>query len=143
MQKRQKEDKKRKQALENEHIFHELKSKFFGLQFSDDLIQIKILESVEQVMQEGDVLHHCVFTNNYHFTVKIYLNPLILWNKIDLFGKRVFQKLLLPDGIIYNRELDQYRTTRTNSFFSLIGDISRGLDGNKKGDFLKKEKTPN
>ncbi len=63
---KQKDEEKRQKAWEDESLFYELKSKFFGLQFSDDSIQVKMLESVEQVMQEGDVLHHCVFTNNYH-----------------------------------------------------------------------------
>ncbi len=68
------------------------------------------------------------------FTVRVCLNPLILWNKANLFGKRIFQNLLFPEGIIYNRELDQYRTTRINSFFSLINCVSMGLGENKKGE---------
>jgi hypothetical protein len=57
---------KKKEALENEKKFHEMKSRFFGIQFTDGIIQIRMLESVEEVMQEGDILHHCVFVNNYH-----------------------------------------------------------------------------
>ena len=53
-------------ALEDEAYFNELKSRFFGIQFSDGLIQVRVLESAEEVMQEGDALHHCVFTNEYH-----------------------------------------------------------------------------
>ncbi len=61
---RKEEDKRT--ALENEAIFKELKSKFFGIEFTDGLIQIRVLESVEEIMQEGDAMHHCVFTNNYY-----------------------------------------------------------------------------
>jgi hypothetical protein len=25
-----------------------------------------MLESVEEIMQEGDIMHHCVFANEYH-----------------------------------------------------------------------------
>ncbi len=76
------------------------------------------------------------------FVTKTCLNPLVLWEKADLFGKSVFQKLLFPNGIIYNRELDQYRTSRINSFFSLTSEISRGLRENKKGDSIIFDKIP-
>ncbi|WP_165043471.1 PcfJ domain-containing protein [Dysgonomonas sp. ZJ709] len=56
----------RKKALEDQVVFNEEKSKFFGIQFTDGLIQVRVLESVEEVMLEGDNLHHCIFTNNYH-----------------------------------------------------------------------------
>jgi len=56
----------RKKALEAEAVFREMKSRFFGIQFTDGDIQIRVLESVKEIMQEGDILHHCVFTNEYH-----------------------------------------------------------------------------
>ncbi len=64
-EKQHKEEAKKK-ALENEAFFQEMKSKFFGIQFSDGQIQIKVLESVYEIMREGDMMHHCVFTNDYH-----------------------------------------------------------------------------
>jgi hypothetical protein len=27
---------------------------------------VRVLESVEEIMQEGDSLHHCLYTNEYH-----------------------------------------------------------------------------
>jgi len=63
-QQEREEDKKR--ALEDEAEFQEMKSKFFGISFTDGQIQVRVLESVQEIMQEGDVLHHCVFTNDYH-----------------------------------------------------------------------------
>lgn len=42
------------------------KGKFFGMVFSTGNIQIKTIESVEEIMVEGDKLHHCVFANEYH-----------------------------------------------------------------------------
>jgi hypothetical protein len=58
--------KARKKALEDETTYRDMKSRFFGIQFTDGLINVRVLESVEEVMQEGDCLHHCVFTNEYH-----------------------------------------------------------------------------
>ncbi len=56
----------RKRAIEDESKFQEMKAKFFGLLITDGQIEVRVLESVEEVMQEGDFLKHCVFTNNYH-----------------------------------------------------------------------------
>nr|WP_319511398.1 recombinase family protein [uncultured Draconibacterium sp.] len=77
------------------------------------------------------------------FAIRICLKPLELWDNSDLYGKRIFQKLLFPEGIIYNREKDQYRTTRINGFFSLIPEISRDLNGHKKRDSVIFNKIPN
>lgn len=59
-------EKKRKKMLEDTRIFNELKSVFFGISFSDGKIDVRVLETVEEVMNEGDKLHHCVFTNGYY-----------------------------------------------------------------------------
>ena len=65
----------------------------------------------------------------------------MMWNNLDLDGKRVFQNLLFPEGIIYNREFDQYRTTRVNSFFSTILQLKRVLGKNKSGCFVNFDET--
>lgn len=59
-------EKAKRKALDDEARFQEMKSKFFGIHFSDGLIQIRVLESVHEIMSEGDAMHHCVFTNSYH-----------------------------------------------------------------------------
>jgi hypothetical protein len=59
-------EEQRKKALENEKKFHELKSRFFGIEFTDGIIQICMLNSVMDIMQEGKIMHHCVFANEYH-----------------------------------------------------------------------------
>ncbi len=59
-------EKKRKKMLEDTKIFNALKSVFFGIAFSDGKLKVRVLESVEEVMKEGDKLHHCVFANEYY-----------------------------------------------------------------------------
>lgn len=59
-------ERKRKKAIEDEKIYQELKAKFFDIEFGDDMIHISVLRSVNEVMQEGDAMHHCVFTNEYY-----------------------------------------------------------------------------
>lgn len=65
VQKKLDEEDRKRRAIENEKAFKELKAKFFGLSFTDGFIHIKVLESVEEYVEEGDKLKHCVFTNNY------------------------------------------------------------------------------
>ena len=79
----ERKEKNRKKALENEPRFNELKSRFFGILFSDGLIQVHVIDSVNEVMKEGDAMHHCVFTNEYH------LKPDSLIMSATIDGKRL------------------------------------------------------
>ena len=42
------------------------KSKYFGISFKDDKIMVKVLSSIEEYRTEGDLQHHCVYTNGYY-----------------------------------------------------------------------------
>ena len=77
------EAQRRQKAIENEERFQELKSPFFGITFTDGVIQVKVLESVQEYLEEGKALHHCVFTNEYYLKKQ----SLILSARID--GKRI------------------------------------------------------
>ena len=80
---RERIEKQKHKAMENEQRFQELKGKFFGIAFTDGTIQVRVLESVLDFLEEGTAMHHCVYSNEY------YLKPdsLILSACID--GKRV------------------------------------------------------
>tara|TARA_B100000953_G_C18024686_1_gene421473 strand:+ start:232 stop:1530 length:1299 start_codon:yes stop_codon:yes gene_type:complete len=58
--------KKRKQVQKQEKEYKRLKHQFFGLTFSKNLIEINVLESVKEFIEEGDALHHCLYDNDYH-----------------------------------------------------------------------------
>lgn len=77
------EAQRRQKAMENEERFQALKAPFFGIAFTDGTIQVRVLESVQEYIEEGQALHHCVFTNEYHLKEK----SLILSARIE--GKRV------------------------------------------------------
>ncbi len=62
---RHKEDEAQRKARQIQN-FTELKSKFFGLAFSDGLIQVHVLESIQEYLEEGRAMKHCVFTNEYY-----------------------------------------------------------------------------
>ncbi len=59
------EIRKQQKYEENMKIFTEIKSQYFGLKFSDSLIQIIVLESIEAYKAEGKKLKHCVYSSDY------------------------------------------------------------------------------
>lgn len=72
---------KAKKALENENKFRKLKGCFFGITFSDELITVKVLESVKEYMEEGEDMHHCVFSNGYYLKPKSLILTAIIGNE--------------------------------------------------------------
>lgn len=61
---RERTEKERQEALENEESYMKAKGMFFGLTFTDNLILVKVIESVAEMFAEGRALHHCV--GSYH-----------------------------------------------------------------------------
>lgn len=83
IQEREEREKQRKKAKENEERFKELKSKFFGLSFTDGLIVVSVLESVDDYYKEGNALHHCVGQCEY------YLKPQSLVFSVRIENQRI------------------------------------------------------
>ncbi|MDY5859051.1 MAG: PcfJ domain-containing protein [Porphyromonas sp.] len=80
---REAEAQRQQKALEHEERFQALKAPFFGIAFTDGTIEVRVLESVEEYLEEGKALRHCVFTNEYYLKEK----SLILSARIG--GKRI------------------------------------------------------
>lgn len=70
-------------AKKNEKKYKELKGRFFGIAFTDGMLNVRVLESVEEFAEESATMHHCVFSNSYYLKE----NSLILSATID--GKRI------------------------------------------------------
>ena len=68
------------QFQKDEEKFRKLKSRYFGIHFTDGLICVHVLESVEEYLQEGEHMHHCVYSNKYYLKK----NSLILSATINL-----------------------------------------------------------
>lgn len=56
----------RLKKLKDEELFKARKEPFFGISFTDGVIEVKVLDSINEYMLEGDTLKHCVFTNEYY-----------------------------------------------------------------------------
>lgn len=50
----------------DEAKYKEAKSRFLDLEFVDKEIVVKPLQSVREFVDEGEYMHHCVFTNKYY-----------------------------------------------------------------------------
>ena len=59
------EKKAQKIDKENE-MYKKLKSKYFGINFTNGVINIIALDHVREFFYEGKALHHCVFQNEYY-----------------------------------------------------------------------------
>lgn len=63
---RERARKKLEEAMKHEAEFVRLKSKFFDLTISDGTIDIVVLDSIKAFKEEGESMHHCVFSNSYY-----------------------------------------------------------------------------
>lgn len=59
------ERKKLERMQENERLYAEMKARYLDLVFSDGVLRIQVLQSVQEFYEEGKAMHHCVFTNDY------------------------------------------------------------------------------
>ena len=69
--------------------------------------------------------------------LKIAQNASKLWHDWDYDDKQDLQKLIYPEGIIYNKKKDIVRTPRINSFFEPIPQLVSFLEGNEKSHLFK------
>jgi len=59
-------DKQVKKIAKLEEEFKKEKGNFFGIQFSDGLIDVIVLDNIREYLIEGNELHHCVFSGKYY-----------------------------------------------------------------------------
>ncbi len=71
------------------------------------------------------------------YTLKVCLKPLILWENGDIYEKIKLQKLIFPDGIVFEQQNKGVRTNRINSIFAPIAELARLLKEQKKGQPVK------
>ena len=103
-----------KKQLEKEAEFRAIKAKFFGLIFSDGRISVRVLESVQEIVAEGQAMHHCVGS----YSTKE--DSLILSATID--GKRIetIEVSISKLKVIQCRGLCNKNTEHHNQILSLV-----------------------
>ncbi len=63
---RERREADRIKAMENETKFKELKGRFIGLVFTDNELEIKTLDSIDEYYTEGRTQHICVGSSQYY-----------------------------------------------------------------------------
>lgn len=108
--------KKREERLQQEEQFRQLKERFFGLAFSEGSLHIRVLESVQEYLEEGVALHHCVFTSRY------YLKPQSLILSASIDGKRIetIEVSLETLQVVQSRGLQNQNTEHHDRIITLV-----------------------
>ena len=75
------------EAKKHEKLYRKHRGMFFGICFGNKDIVVSVIASVKEMAEEGVVLHHCVYTNEY-YDHKKHPNSLILSAK-DQQGNRL------------------------------------------------------
>ena len=82
---KKKEEQRRKEAAEWEKQYKADKAKFFGICFGNENIVITVIQSVADMADEGQNMHHCVFAMGYYKRK----DSLILTARNAADGKRI------------------------------------------------------
>lgn len=117
-ERKKQENEARKEAIKNEKNYLKSKSKFFGLVFSKGNIQIRVLQSVQEFIEEADFMHHCVFSNEY-FKKE---NSLILSAEVDGVKQETIEVSLINMEIIQSRGKYNKATEYHNDIVNIIND---------------------
>lgn len=115
-QRRQELERKRKEVEEAQVYYAEKIKNYLGLQFSDGMITVKVLETVKEFMEEGDTLKHCVFTNEYYTRE----DSLILSARINDTPVETIEVSLSKAKILQSRGLQNEQTAYHNKIVKLV-----------------------
>ena len=66
IKKKQEKEEKIKAINREEEKYHSEKSKYFGISLCGEGIKIEPIKSVAEMEEEGRIMHHCVFANDYY-----------------------------------------------------------------------------
>lgn len=107
---------RKRRAAEEEQQYRDLKSRFFGLVFVDGDLSVRVLESVQEFVEEGDAMHHCVFTNAY------YEKPNSLIFSATVCGRRVETVEVALDTlkVVQSRGVHNSQTEYHDSIVNLV-----------------------
>lgn len=82
----EREERQKKEAKSLVGLYKRMRGRFFGVVIAENDLEIKVLQSVDEFMDEAKEMHHCVFSNAY-YDVRKKPNCLILSAKVN--GERM------------------------------------------------------
>jgi len=113
---RERTEEQRRKAIEDEKQYLKAKGIFFGLVFADSLIRVKVIESVEEMIEEGRQMHHCV--GGYHNRE----NSLILSATIDGRHIETIEVSLKTFEVVQSRGVCNSNTEYHDRIIKLVND---------------------
>jgi hypothetical protein len=126
-------ERRKKQIEDDQRSFQELKSCFFGIAFRDSDLEVKVLESIQEFINEAEAHKHCVYSNRY------YAKPdsLILSARVNGKPIETVEISLSQMQITQSRGLQNKATEYHDKIVELV---TKGLPViNKKYQEVKKE----
>lgn len=105
------------EARKWESQYKESKGKFFGICFGNENIVITVIQSVAEMAEEGQAMHHCVYSMEYYKKP----NSLILSAK-DKSGKRIetIEIDLKTFKVVQSRGVCNKNTDKHNEIIQLV-----------------------
>ena len=119
--------------LRKRHAFGEVQIDVYK-QFSTELTEQKeaILEEIEKLNENLSNPKHLI-----KFACDLSSNLSKTWELGDFYQKQQFQNMLFPNGLVYDSQINEYRTPVVNAVITYIADLSRDLDKSKSRNFGK------
>ena len=122
-------DKKLDNLEEGRFITKEIRpetyEKFHEKYSSEKTVILKELEIIDFLTSN--------LTEYIDLTVEIASKLTTLWDSGNYKKKKTLQYLVFPDGIVYDKKKQEFRTDRINSVFSVIACLSSVLAKKKSG----------
>ncbi len=121
---------KKLDRLEEKHFVNgemsrEIFDKFYGRYKQEELNITRQLENYSgEISNLQDLIKSTVELSSKLNTV---------WASGNIKVKESLQKLVFPEGIVYDREIGSFRTPKVNSVFQAIAELTRVSGDNKKG----------
>lgn len=109
-------EQKRQEMEEAQRKFEEHIAAFKGMLFSNGLIAIKVLESVQEFDEEGKALKHCVFTNDYYTKT----GSLILFARLEGAPIETIEVSLETMKVVQARGMQNKLSEYHNDIVSLV-----------------------
>ncbi len=119
---------KKLESIEERFVLGEIKKSIYekwSAKFQAEKTELRA--QLDNCSLSSSNLKDCV-----NYTINLSSNLLTMWRKSNYVQKQNLQRLVFPEGVWYNRELDRVRTKRVNSFFSVISNISNDYDPKKE-----------
>lgn len=121
LEKRREAERKKQRILRDQREYEAHKKAFFGLVFTDKNLMVKVLQTVQEFIDEGDTHKHCLFTNDYHLKK----DSLILSARVDGKLMETVEVSLSKMKIVQSRGLQNTASVYNQQILKLVNSKMR------------------